>query len=290
VFDATASGGGIVLVPTSGALVADRKARGGSGTSFGDDAAEIVDLEDHVAQIDPAVRAAAREIATKLWIRRAPEEAVRRRPGLLRSVPYRDGLDDIDLDRTLEVMTERPILEDEDIIVREPLGGQRAIVLVVDSSGSMREERIRTAAATVGALAAEFSREDLAVLTFWSDAAWLARFGAEIAPHRLLDALLAIPARGLTNVNLPLELAARELAGRPATDARVLLLSDCVHNAGPDPRPAAARLPRLDVLLDVAGERDVDLARQLARLGRGRLRPIRGHRDVAPALSDMFAH
>jgi hypothetical protein len=39
----------------------------------------------------------------------------------------------------------------------------------------------------------------------------------------------------------------------------------------------------------VAGERDLDLARQLTRLGRGRLRPIRSYRDVAPALSAMFA-
>ena len=205
-------------------------------------------------------------------------------------MPYRDGLDDIDLDRTLEVMSERPILEDEDIVVRERLRAQRAVVLAVDISGSMREERIRTAAATVGALAAEFSREDLAVVTFWSDAAWLAHFGAAIAPYRLIDALLALPTRGLTNVALPLELAARELAERPAIDSRVMLLSDCVHNAGPDPRTMAARLPRLDVLLDVAGECDRDLARQLARLGRGRLRPIRHHRDVAPALSQIFAH
>jgi hypothetical protein len=53
-----------------------------------------------------------------------------------------------------------------------------------------------------------------------------------------------------------------------------VLLSDCVHNAGPDPRPFAARLPRLDVLLDTSGEQDADLARELARLGHGRLRRI----------------
>jgi Mg-chelatase subunit ChlD len=290
VFEAMGSGGGIVLVPTSGRPGGDHRARGSADTTFSDDPADVVDLEEHLAEVDPAVRAAAREIAARLWIRRTPEASVRRGAGMLRSVPYRDGLDDIDLDRTLEVMSERPILEDEDIIVRERLRAQRAIVLVVDISGSMREERIRTAAATVGALSAEFGREDLAVVTFWSDAAWLAHFGTEMAPHQLLDALLAMPTRGLTNVALPLELAARELSGRPAGDARVLLLSDCVHNAGPDPRPAAARLPRLDVLLDVAGERDLELARQLARLGRGRLAPIRGHRDVAPALSEMFAH
>jgi hypothetical protein len=62
-----------------------------------------------------------------------------------------------------------------------------------------------------------------------------------------------------------------------------------VHNAGPDPRPLAARLPRLEVLLDVTGEQDLDLARDLARLGRGRLRQIRTYRDVAPALSELFS-
>ena len=86
----------------------------------------------------------------------------------------------------------------------------------------------------------------------------------------------------LTNIAFPLQVAGRELARRPARDARVLLLSDCVHNAGPDPRPLAARLPRLDVLFDTSGEQDPDLARDLARLGRGRLRRIRGYRDVRP--------
>jgi len=69
----------------------------------------------------------------------------------------------------------------------------------------------------------------------------------------------------------------------------VLLLSDCVRNAGPDPRPVAARLARLDVLLDSSGEQDPDLARDLARLGRGRLRSIRTYQDVAPALGAILA-
>ena len=84
--------------------------------------------------------------------------------------------------------------------------------------------------------------------------------------------------------------AARELARVPARDARAVLLSDCVHNAGPGPRPFAARLPRLDVLLDTSGEQDPDLARELARLGHGRLRRIRTYTDVAPALSAIFTY
>jgi hypothetical protein len=62
-----------------------------------------------------------------------------------------------------------------------------------------------------------------------------------------------------------------------------------VHNAGPDPRPFAARLARLDVLLDASGEQDADLARDLARLGRGRLRVARTYHDIAPALGAIFA-
>jgi hypothetical protein len=57
----------------------------------------------------------------------------------------------------------------------------------------------------------------------------------------------------------------------------------------PDPRPAAARLPRLDVLLDPSGEQDPDLAKDLARLGRGKLRTIWDYHDVASALSGIFA-
>ena len=156
--------------------------------------------------------------------------------------------------------------------------------------GSMRGERVRTAAATVGALAAELSRDDLAVVAFWSDAAILSRLGQHVPPQSLLDMMLRIPAKGLTNIAFPLQVAARELARVPARDARAVLLSDCVHNAGPDPRPFAARLPRLDVLLDTSGEQDADLARELARLGRGRLRRIDTYTDVAPALSAIFAH
>jgi hypothetical protein len=62
-----------------------------------------------------------------------------------------------------------------------------------------------------------------------------------------------------------------------------------VHNAGRDPVPLAAGLTRLDILLDVSGEHDLEMARDLAGAGRGRFIPIRTHRDVAPALDVIFA-
>jgi Mg-chelatase subunit ChlD len=266
-----------------------RGQRGGSGPAVTEEQGTLVGVTEAAVAPDPETLRRAREIAARLAVSRPrTDRTARRGAGDVASVPYRGGSDDIDLDRTLEQLTEHPVPEDEDIIVRERVTTTRSVVLLVDLSGSMRGERARTAAAAVGALAAELARDNLAVIAFWSDAVVLSRLGQHVAPERLVESMLRIPARGLTNLAFPLQVARRELARVPARDARVLLLSDCVHNAGPDPRPFAARLPRLDILLDTTGEQDPELARDLARLGRGRLRQVRSYRDVAPALSEFF--
>lgn len=289
-FEAGSGAGGPTLQPSERTGADARQRPAGSGAGFTDDEAALASADERGATIDPAVRARAREIARRLAVPRPRAEASGRRgTGELVSVRYRGGSDDIDLDRTLEMLAERPVPDEEDIVVRERVRAPRSVVLLVDVSGSMKGERIRTAAAAVGALAAELEQDALGVIAFWSDAAVLLRLGQRIRPLELLDAMLRIPARGLTNLAFPLELAGRQLAGVPARDSRVVLLSDCVHNAGPDPRPFAGRLPRLDVLLDTTREKDVDLGRQLARIGRGAFRPVGSFGAVAPALSAIFA-
>jgi Mg-chelatase subunit ChlD len=294
---AAGAGGGMAL--TGGPRTRSDEpatATGSGGPATTDERAALTSAFDAAQSApDPETLRRAREIAARLAVprpRRDRTAQYRQRPGgrgEVASVPYRGGSDDIDLDRTLEQLTEHPVPEDEDIVVRERITTTRSVVLLVDLSGSMRGERVRTAAAAVGALAAELARDNLAVIAFWSDAAVLSHLGQHVPPERLLESMLRIPARGLTNVAFPLQVARRELGRIPAKDARVLLLSDCVHNAGPDPRPFAARLPRLDILLDTTGEQDPELARDLARLGRGLLRQARTYRDVAPALSEFFA-
>ncbi len=242
------------------------------------------------APADPELLTLTRRIAARLSVPRPRAEPTGRRgQGSRASLPYRGAADEIDLDATIEMLAGKPVPEDHDIIVRDRIRAARSVVLAVDVSGSMRGERIRTAAATVGALAGELGRDRLSVIAFWSDAALLSRLGEPVRPEHLLRTLAAIPTRGLTNVAFPLEVAARQLARVEPQDARVILLSDCVHNAGPDPRPLAAALPRLDVLLDVSGEQDVELGRELAAAGHGILRLARTYHDVGPAISDMFS-
>lgn len=286
-------GGGAVLV-------VDGRRRAGkangennpSAPGFTDESAEVISLReasDHESTTDAATRARARKIASRLAVRRPRrDDRARRGIGELTSLRYRDGSDELDMDRTVDVLAANPFPEDDDIVVRERLRTSRSVVLVVDISGSMKGERVRTAAATVGALAGELNSDDLAVVAFWSDAAVLTTFGDPMTPLGILDTVLSIPARGLTNVQFALDTAASLLRGVSSPDKRVLLLSDCVHNAGPDPRYVASAIPRLDVLLDTSGENDIDLGRDLARLGHGRIRTVRTYRDVGPALTAFF--
>jgi MoxR-like ATPase len=276
-------------------IAADADRAGGAArrpgsTSFTDEEGQLDDEEGEQPGRNLAVLRRAREIAAMLAVR--PPEPRRRPPrgsGEILAAPYSGAGGELDLDRTLELLAERRPLDSEEIIVRERRRTGREVVLAVDVSGSMSGDRLLTAAATVGALSATLAVGELAVIAFWSDASRLLGLGEHVPSEHLIDAMLTLEAAGLTNVAFPLEVARDELGGgSTAAEQRVLLLSDCVHNAGPDPRELAASLPRLDVLFDVEGERDSALAADLARLGRGLLRPIRGHRDVAPALASIL--
>ncbi|WP_156354127.1 vWA domain-containing protein [Gordonia sp. HS-NH1] len=270
-----------------------RDAPSGSTRGIGTvtDDAGARDDESAATQPDPIARERAVQLARRLRLARPVDTPKARRGanGTLTTQRWRGGSDELDLDATLEALIGNPIPEDDDIRVRERVRRRRSIVLAVDVSGSTRGEQVRTAAATAGALAGELGRDDLAVIAFWSDAALIVPLGRPVTTERLVDELLALPAQGLTNVAFPLQTALEQLAGVPSADARVILLSDCVHNAGPDPRDVAGRLPRLDVLLDTSGEHDTELAQDLALIGHGRCRPIRDHHGVVRALQAIFA-
>lgn len=260
------------------------------GWAATDERGERRELADLLETPRLEVHAMARRIVARLSVRpKGRDRTPSTGSGVLRSIPYRYQSDDVDLDRTLEVLTEHPMPEDTDIVVRERVRAKRAVVLMVDVSGSMRGEKTRIAAATVGALAGELRDEDLAVVAFWKDAALVEPLAGSRPPDRVLDDLLRIPARGLTNVAFGLETGLAELRGARARTRVGVLLSDAVHNAGPDPREVAARFPgSLHVLLQTDGEHDDDLGAQVARRGRGGLARISDYRDVAPALSRLL--
>ena len=243
----------------------------------------------------PEVLLLAQRIATRLTLPRPwRDTSTGRGFGELRSLRFSGGSDDIDLDATLDRLVEHPVPEDDDIIVRERIRTRRSVVLVVDTSGSMRGERVRTAAATVGALVAELARDEFAVIAFWSDAAVVAHFGQPVSAAKVIDSLLRTPAHGLTNISFSLEVAGQELARIPARDLpgpvavrlrpqRRARSTDCGRTAaacgrtarcvrragsrpGPGSGPCRARPSRPDPRLPRCGPGDLRSVRPLTRL------------------------
>ena len=150
------NGAGPVLATDGTVRSAPYKAGGSGAAATTDERGALSRVDDGVAPDAEALRR-AREIAARLALPRPRRDLLARRgAGTLATVPYRGGCDDIDLDRTLERLAEKPVPEDTDILVRERVRTRRSVVLLVDVSGSMRGERVRTAAATVGALAANW--------------------------------------------------------------------------------------------------------------------------------------
>jgi len=245
-------------------------------------------MSTNTASNSRRARTRAREIAARLAVRDPAPHRPRRGGEEILSRPYSGNGGEVDLDHTLDALAERRALAPEEVIVRERQRTRRQVVLAVDVSGSMRGERVRMAAATVGALAARLRDDEIGVVAFWSDAVILRRLTRRLHAGALLDDLAGVPARGLTNVAFGLH-AAGNVADAGRGERRVLLISDCVHNAGPDPAGVARSLPRVDVLVDVSGEHDLDVARGVARAGRGVALPVRTHRDVAVAVARCFA-
>lgn len=256
---------------------------------FSDEEPDTSEPDGSLASRREAVHRLAREIAARLATAAPVHRRCQRAAGPFDSERFRGELHDIDLDRTLDALLERRPLAPEEIYVTRRRGLRRAIVLICDVSGSMRGPRLNTLAAAVGALTAALHRDLLSVVAFASDTAVLVRFGETATLEQVIDSVLALQPTGLTNVAFPLEYAASELHRVRRCERRVLLLSDCVHNAGPDPRAIASRLPRLDVLFDTTAECDVSLARDLGRIGRGRVFPVRGPEAVVAALGQILS-
>src|SRR5699024_8421371 len=96
-----------------------------------DEPAGLVDalsVADESRAVDPAVRSLARQIGERLAVRKPRlDGSATRGIGTLHSVPFSGASDEIDLDRTIEVLAERPVPDDEDIFVRERLRTKRSV-------------------------------------------------------------------------------------------------------------------------------------------------------------------
>jgi magnesium chelatase subunit D len=253
--------------------------------------AAVALLADLGAATDPQLRAQARRLAARLFVRAGRLGSSTTR-GYRRLTPGRAGGEgDLDLDLTLEVAGGRPTHADQ-LIARRWTAPRRALCLLVDHSGSMRGHAVGLAAMATAAVVlngAERPDSSTSVIAFAADALVLQRQGEARPASALVDDLLSLRGKGRTDLALALRTAAAELAREPAAERLAIVLSDCRATAGGDPLGALAGLDRVDVLGTDPDPDAVSAGRRLASRARGQYLPAARFRDLQTSLVALLA-
>ena len=250
--------------------------------------AAVTLLPELARATDRELRAAARRLATRVFVRLA---RTGRQParGARRLGPGRaEG--DLDLDRTLDQWSGIWPPRADDLVTRTWQAHRRALCLVIDSSGSMSGLAVAIASVAAASLIlAADGRLAPGIITFSGDTTVLHAQGSPSAPGQVVGDLLALRGHGVTDLAAALRAAAAQLAAVTADERVVLLLSDCLRTAGGDPVRALTGITRLHVLCPLPTAESERAATALARQGHGLIQPVRTLADVAPALTRVLS-
>ena len=105
----------------------------------------------------------------------------------------------------------------------------------------------------------------------------------------LLDRVLSLPGRGLTDVGLGLQVGLEELGGADTQERIGLLFSDGLQTAGEPAEPIAAAFPTLHVVATGGGDESLSRCRRLADLGGGRCARIETASGIPAAINRCLA-
>jgi magnesium chelatase subunit D len=242
-------------------------------------------LADLALATDRDLRAAARQLAGRVFVQLgaigwAPARGTRRLG------PSRRADGDLDLDRTLDRLSGAWPPPPDALVTRTWRAHQRAICLLIDTSGSMTGLGVAIAAvAAASVVLAADGRLAPAVIAFGGGVTVLQGPDSRRNPEELVGDLVGLRGHGVTDLAGALRAAGRQLA-RAAADERVtVLLSDCLRTAGGDPAAALAGIDRLHVLCPLPTAESELAAAALARRGGGISQPIRSLSQIAPALT-----
>ena len=197
--------------------------------------------------------------------------------------PFDSQGDEIELDRTAESLVECPYLSYDNLFVLDRKRRKKAVILMMDASGSMQGEKLSMAATAVASLAINLDYGDEYGLVIFSDKARIMkRIDQAMSVDRVIREVLNVLPEGRTDLSLGLSAGLHEIE-RSRVEQRIgILATDGWQNLGHDPAGLAARFPRLNVIGFPGGSSEH--SEKMARAGRGRLVLASDMLDVPKAI------
>ncbi|MCP8321884.1 MAG: AAA family ATPase, partial [archaeon] len=224
------------------------------------------------AKLDPMHKKIARRILNRTIIRIAAQIAGKGIvPKKCIEVPFEPGLEDFNIEQTLENKLGKNFIDYQDIVSIKKQEKKSAVSLMLDISNSMQQEKIAIAALAVGVLAHKLREDHYSIITFNDNAQILKPINYCPDIENLIDNMLDLQPGGLTDIKVALDKGLEELEKLDLSEKVGILITDGWVTKGDSPLSSAGKYPRLHVIqvpFTVSG--DYDMCRNLAKAGRGK--------------------
>ena len=224
------------------------------------------------------------QIAIKRALRATP---FGRREGRLRPHKFSGAVDELDIDRTIENLVQEIYPKEEDWVVREREKTSRGAVLLVDSSESMRGEKIEIATLIASVLSYAMNRKNdcFGVIAYNIDQYLLKSLNQQKQIDKVVTDIVSLRHTMLTDIRGALELALSEFVRANSPKKVCFLISDCVWTHGDDPRDVVKYFDQVNIFYIPPGR--PWFARQLAK--NGKILEINHWQDVVVHINEMLS-
>lgn len=259
---------------------------------------EVLEIYGYIQDmLDPELKEIARRYASRLIVKLASQIAnVGIKTGILSRSEDDGASDEIEIDATVERITDSPASRIEESLIfltRRP--EQKACVVILDHSYSMKGVKISMAALTAATIALHF-KQDYGVVVFSTNARVLKGINHYKAPTLMAEEILSLYPHGYTNIREALQMGVEEMEGYQKKIG--ILLTDGDWTCGGDPLHVARLFSKLHVIgLEepesheetyqdrVSRQYYATRVRMIAKEGRGHFARIHGIDEVPRAIT-----
>ncbi len=187
---------------------------------------------------------------------------------------FRPGLEELNIERTLENISYLDSYSFEDIIMLEKVKKKTAVVLLLDVSNSMQKEKIVIAILSIGILAQKYKNDYYSVIAF-KDKPQIMKSMREInSDEILIERFLELEFGGATDIRQALVIGLEELEETYAKIKFGIIVTDGLVTKGGKPEEIAEKYPKLHVIevpLGIgASAGDSKTCAEMAKSGGGR--------------------
>lgn len=162
------------------------------------------------------------------------------------------------------------------------------LILVLDTSLSMKGEKLALLGVTVAAVAMSLPVDSFAILGFDSEIHTIKAFTDHTTPEECIERVLSIPPGGFTNIELGLKTAKKWIQESHYPQTRVILVSDGRYTEGADPAMVAREFPFIYPIKIGKDPTGREVMKDMADTGMGRLTEVREMKDLPRMLLNMI--